>query len=179
MRKILSIIILATTLLGLLAGCRKEPEPPEAPAAPAGSGVPYERVLDNFEKVLTEADLAEYYTVNRLPLTYLPESGGTYQAIVVTDSLRGGTSHRIGLYADPAGEVSAAVLNAEDEIGLALFCYYLVEALEIPDISILDLSDNLDLLSSEPFGIMRAAGWLIAVTSLDDSIVFRAVWSPE
>ena len=181
MRKFFAVIALAATLLSLLGGCGSSSASAETTAARTGADITLEQVVDNFERLVATSEIADFYTVTRLSLTELPDSKESYQAVVVKDKILGETSYHFGVHADPAGKVYMASisLQGQHDMALQLFCSYLVKSLELSEVSILELWDTLDLDTREPSGSMSAEGWRLSAHTLDGSIVFGAIYSPE
>ncbi len=179
MRKFFAVVILAATLLSLLAGCGTTVKTPETTAPPM-SGVLHENVLDNFEKIVAESELADFYEVTRLPATKLTEADETHQTIVVTDAILGINSYHVSVRSNAAGHVYMTEITSSnyDDMALSLFCSYLVEAMGL-DVGIVELGDNLGLLETAPSGEMSVGEWKLSTLTVSDLVTFWARYAPE
>ena len=182
MRRFFVVLILAAVLLSLLGGCCiPTKQETTTTAEHIGADITLDEVLNNFEKIFAKSELASFYKVTRLSSTKLPESGDIYQAILVDDAILDKTSYHVGVYADPEGFVYWATIDCSgsDDQALPLFCLYLVEALELTEVSFTEMCDNLNLMSAKPDGSMTAGSWELMALSGDKITTFSARCSPE
>lgn len=178
MKKVITLFVVAATLLSLLAGCGASPEA----TTPMGSNLTAEEITEKFEALLAEGDLAPHYTTTLLPATKIPETGETYQSLVVTDNMSGASFH-LSIHSTPQGYAYRVGLMHRIEgyeyLAFATFCLYLVKSLELADVDGMELCDNLGLLTSEPAGRVTVGDWELWALHVDDIISFDATHTAE
>ena len=181
MRRLISATLLVALLLGLFAGCSTGSEPTEATTEPPqSSGLSGIEILDNFEELLTVSDMSEHYTVTRLPAVDLPDSGETYHAAVITDTLLGDMYH-LSVSVDASGDATMIDLSADtsgtEYMDFSLFCFYVYLSMGLPEMDALEFLDAFGLPSNEPDRSLTVDGWDLWAFHLEDSLFFVATYT--
>lgn len=182
MKRLISLTILAALILGLLTGCGSEAKPeeiPETTTAPRGSGITGEEILDSFEDLVATSEVADYYTLTRRPAVDLPDTGETYQSLVITDTLLGYTSN-LSVQWDSKGDATTVrIFTIDSEQAFPLFCAYMYRAIGLPSMDAMDFYDTFKLLSSEPEGRMTVDGWELWAFCVDTDLFFFATYKAQ
>lgn len=176
MRKIFAVILTATILMSLVAGCgERTPSEPttEATTEPARSGITHKDLFNSLKSRL--APLTGQFSMTSPDKMQLEDR--TNWSVHIIDSITD-SKYRISVSCTMTGEVSTITMHAlrgsGTELNFALISYYLYKSIGLSEMEAEEFYDHFDMLTNSPSGELTVNGWWIHASTSDGLLTFIA-----